>query len=131
MTHTSGHSWWDEAPVAARPTSAAPAAADAMVSRWIATLMPTAPATHPRNGRSSAATGRRLRTSRRTEPTGRFTFTEVCAATLTRTSAAVVSDQFLVCALFHDVSAIEHHDPVGLTDRGQSMRDHQRGAAPP
>src|SRR5215211_3377433 len=37
-------------------------------------------------------------------------------------------EQFLVRALLLDPAVVEHHDVPGAADRGQAMRDHDRGA---
>lgn len=42
---------------------------------------------------------------------------------------AALGEQFVVCALLDDVAVADHQDHVGVSDRGQAMRDDKAGAA--
>ena len=42
---------------------------------------------------------------------------------------AVVLEQLLVRALLHYAVPCQHHDAVGMSDGGEAVGDHQRGAA--
>ena len=43
--------------------------------------------------------------------------------------AAALAQQLVVAARFDHVAVLDHEDAVGMRDRGQPVRDHQRGAA--
>ena len=38
-------------------------------------------------------------------------------------------EQLVVRALLHQLAVVQHHDQVGVADRGQAVGDHERGAA--
>jgi len=40
----------------------------------------------------------------------------------------IASDQFNVVAYRHDTAVVHDHDAVNFLDRGQAVRNHQRGA---
>jgi len=57
---------------------------------------------------------------------------QACSATYLAPSSGTVdtaaADQLLVGALLADAALGHHHDPVGVLDRRQPVRDDQRGA---
>ena len=41
---------------------------------------------------------------------------------------AFFEQQFRVIAYFNNAAIFHHHNPIGLLNRGQTVRNHERGA---